>query len=86
MSKPGEETPAVVWVAWAPRGVAHVAGRYEPRRWDPETRTYEEQRVEARCSYPGCGAEFRRSCSSGRVRELIATFASVHLHRDPLDG
>ncbi len=62
---------------WAP----HVEGSHEPQRRDPETGLPEEQKVHARCTT--CGAEFRRTCSSGAVRGHISTFARVHLHRDP---
>lgn len=73
------------WTSWTPAWApAHVRGRYTERRWSAEEQAYEEQRVEAECSFVGCGAIFRRTCSSGRVREHIATFARVHLHRDPL--
>lgn len=70
------------WVEWTPEQAPHVRGRYTARVWDHETQLHEEQRVEATCTFDGCNGVFKRSCSSGRPRELIATFATVHLHRD----
>jgi hypothetical protein len=63
---------------WSP----HVRGSYEPRVIDRETMIPEPQRVHAVCDE--CKAEFRTTCASGMVRAHIATFARVHLHRDPL--
>ncbi len=70
------------WVDWTPEQALHVRGRYTAREWDAEAGLFEEQRVEATCTFEGCNAVFKRVCSSGRPRELIATFATVHLHRD----
>lgn len=71
------------WIDWSPEQAPHVRGRYQARVWNAEEGMHEEQRVEATCSFAGCGAVFKRACTSGRVRELITTFATVHLHRDP---
>lgn len=30
-----------------------------------------------------CGAEFHTVCTTGQPRQHIATFAGVHLHRQP---
>ncbi len=72
------------WVGWTDSRAPHVEARYTARVWDEATRLHEEQRVEAKCTHLGCGATFRRTCSSGRPREILVTFVLVHLHRDPL--
>jgi hypothetical protein len=43
---------------------------------------FEAQQVEGVCSV--CNTQWKTTCSSGHPRERIATFARVHLHRDPL--
>ncbi len=75
-------TTEPAWVAWVPEQAQHVQGRYTQRQWNAEEQLFEPQRVEATCTFQGCGTVFKRECSSGRVRELIVTFAAVHLHRD----
>lgn len=67
---------------WSPPWAQHVVGKYEPERFDDGKR--EPQMVEATCSV--CKQTMRRPCDSGRVRAHIATFAQLHLHRDPLSG
>lgn len=62
---------------WSP----HVKGRYTERTVD-EDGIPEEQKVEAFCQV--CNTMFRRTCSSGMVRQHIAMFAQVHVHRNPL--
>ena len=74
---------APVWIGWSDSRAPHVEARYTARVWDAEAKLHEEQRVEATCKHPGCGGEIKRTCSSGRPRELLATFMLVHLHRDP---
>lgn len=69
------------WTEVRPPAAPHVLGRFTRRTFD-ESGLPEEQTVEARCEHPGCGATFRRMCSSGLVQEHIARFAVVHLHRD----
>ena len=41
------------------------------------------ERIDATCTT--CGAVYKRRCSSGLMRQHIANFARVHLHRDPLN-
>ena len=91
MSAQGGATPgleggkgAPFWVGWSDSRAPHVEARYTARVWDEEAKMHEEQRVEATCTHPGCGATFKRGCSSGRPREILTTFVLVHLHRDPL--
>lgn len=75
------ETAAPAWVEWSPGSAAHVKGRYLPRVWDEASGSYERQPVEATCTL--CGEAYAYSCDSGRVRERIANFALLHLHRTP---
>lgn len=74
------------WVDWSPEWAPFVLGRYTERVFDEETKMHEAQQVEARCTFSGCETAWRTSCQSGRVRDHIATFAKVHLHRDPLSA
>lgn len=74
----------VAWIDWCPEWAPHVRGRYTERVWDPETKLHDPQTVEVRCTFGGCEATWRTTCQSGHVREHIATFARLHLHRDPL--
>jgi hypothetical protein len=69
--------------SWSPEWAPHAVGRYEAREVDPETGLAEPQRIEMTCSV--CKDTARRSCTSGQVRQHIATFARMHLHRSPLD-
>ena len=83
-----EEARAVhreTWKDWTPEHAKHVIGRWTTRTFD-DSGMPEEQRVECVCSWPGCGAVWKGSCSSGRVKEHVARFAHVHLHRNPLTG
>lgn len=67
------------WIDWTPlRAPSHITGRYTARVFDPETRTFDEQQIEAYCSR--CNTSFKRACNSGRPREWIAKFAAVHRH------
>jgi hypothetical protein len=66
--------------AWAPPWAPHVAGYYDDREFVDGVP--QEAEVGARCGQ--CGATFKRMCASGLVREWIARFAKVHLHRDPM--
>lgn len=66
----------------------HVEGRYEVRKFDPQTGMPEPQAFEVRCHHVNdkgerCGARWRGSCTSGRVRQNIVSFSMSHLHRDP---
>lgn len=65
---------------WSPPWATHVEGRYEPESFDDGKR--ESQRVEITCAK--CKGTFKTTCESGRVRQHIATFAQIHLHRSPL--
>lgn len=69
------------WTEVRPPAAPHVLGRFNRRTFDDDGMP-EEQLVEAKCEHPGCGATFKRRCSSGLVQEHIARFATVHLHRD----
>lgn len=60
--------------------VPHVEGRYTERVYDSASQTFETQDVEATCRI--CGDKHRMKCDSGRVRERIARFASLHLHEE----
>lgn len=68
---------------WRPPHAPHVVGRYGPRLVDEETGMPEAQTVRCVCEYPGCGATWQTQCASGRVREHVQRFGTVHLHRDP---
>ncbi len=70
------------WDQWSPLSAPHVIGRYTRRVWDAELRQHEPQKIEMTCQI--CKAEHRAECPSGRVRDHIARFGSLHLHRDPL--
>lgn len=75
---------AVEWEAWSPDWAPHVVGRYTKRTFDAETQLPEPQKVEIRCTFPGCNAEWKLDCSSGLVRDHVNNFAKSHTHRDPL--
>lgn len=73
------------WVDWIPHwkillpdDVPMIQGRYTERVFNYEDHMHEEQQVEAKCNH--CGAEYKRPCSSGHVKEHIARFAAVHAH------
>ena len=68
---------------WSPAWAPHVVGYYDDRVIDPKTFIPEEAEVGATCTT--CGETFKRMCMSGLMRNWIATFARVHLHRNPLD-
>lgn len=73
----------MTWTTWTPPYAPHVEGRYTELEIDPDTNQPLEQRVSAMCRQ--CGAEWGPvTCTSGMVRQHIATFARVHLHRDAL--
>lgn len=65
-----------------PPHAPHVLGRYGLPTIDPETRMPEPVRVECVCER--CGARWQTLCASGRTREHVMRFGSVHLHADPL--
>ncbi len=80
--------PSNLTEQWKPQQAPHVEGRYEVRTADPATGMPEPQAFEARCLFVSesgevCGQRWRGSCSSGRVRQNILSFAMRHLHRDP---
>jgi hypothetical protein len=64
-----------MWVEWSPPG-SSVTGRYESPEFEDGRRL--PQAVEARCE--ACGEQWRGTCESGRVREKIARFATLHRH------
>jgi hypothetical protein len=69
------------WIAWVPLSApAFITGRYAERVFDHETRTFDPQAVEAACGK--CKAILRHSCESGRPREWIARFVTVHRHEN----
>jgi len=74
-----------VWIEWRPDHAPHVLGRYTERVVDDQGLP-EPQQVTAECEWPGCGARWKTTCSSGSVRTHIARFGALHLHRDPLRG
>ncbi len=66
-------------VVYSPPFAPHVTGSYTRREGSGP------QRYEARCA--ACGESYGPAvCDSGRVRERIAKFAAMHLHRDPLSS
>ncbi|GAC1459817.1 MAG: hypothetical protein PVSMB8_15250 [Vulcanimicrobiaceae bacterium] len=67
---------------YTPAWATHVTGKYTERTINADGMP-EEQRIEATCST--CGATWKGGCLTGMVREHIARFAYVHLHRDPLE-
>lgn len=62
---------------WSPPFALHVRGEYTRRVWDGER--FEEQTVKATCSL--CKQTMETRCDSGRVREKIAKWAVLHLHK-----
>lgn len=75
--KPRARARGAKWEAYSPPLLPHVLGRFTVATFD-EDGMREEQRVEARCGL--CDAPFRRTCSSGLVKEHIDTFGKVHEH------
>ena len=73
------------WVDFRPPWATHVHGRHTLREIDPETGRPEEQYYEATCEKCGCRWG-PLPCNTGQVRQHIAKFAIVHLHREPLDA
>lgn len=69
---------------YAPPWAPSVRGRYEPRTLDPATGQPQEQRWEVECTFDGCGAKHKGTCSSGLVHNHIVNFAKSHIHRDPM--
>jgi hypothetical protein len=79
---PDEET--VTWVEWRPTYATHVLGKYTSPRRDPETMEQLEQVYVIECEK--CSQRWGPlKCTTGAVRNHIATFAIAHLHRSPLD-
>jgi hypothetical protein len=75
--KPRARAKGPTWEEYSPASAPHVRGRFTAETFD-EDGVREEQRVEARCGI--CETPFRRTCSSGLVREHIDRFAKVHTH------
>lgn len=70
-------------VPYSPAFAPHVKGSHTPRVYDAEAGEHEPQKVRARCEI--CGEEYGPAeCKSGRVRQHIDTWATNHLHRDPM--
>lgn len=67
--------------SFSPRWAPHVSGSFD-RSFDPEGRP-EPTWVELSCS--NCGETHRVKCESGAPTQWILKWASVHLHRDPLN-
>lgn len=63
------------WTEWSPASVPHVKGRWTQRVIDTDGLP-EEQMIEATCT--GCGAVFKRTCTSGLVKSHVLRFAHVH--------
>ncbi len=74
--------PEPKWIEFRPEWAKHVVGEYSERTAD-EQGIPEEQLYRAKCTT--CGESYGPlKCSSGLVRQHIARFALLHLHRDPL--
>jgi len=69
------------WIAYSPPWAPHVVGRFQLRQLDDDNIPLEAP-VEATCTFQGCGATFKRQCSSGLMKRHIANFAMNHVHRD----
>lgn len=69
-------------IEYSPPFAPLVKGEHESRKHDPETGAVLPLKWSARCA--GCGESIEAVCDSGRVRERIAKWAVLHLHRDPL--
>ena len=67
--------------SWRPPHARHVLGTWTPRRFDKGLPVPQV----VRCACESCGATWEVSCTSGLVRQKVAQFALVHLHRDPLE-
>lgn len=67
---------------WSPAWAPHVLGYYYDRVPD-EDGIPEEAEVGATCTT--CHTDFKRTCSSGMMRQHIANFAIAHVHRHPFD-
>lgn len=66
------------WSTWVPDHAPHVMGRWTQRVIGDDGMP-EPQRVEIKCAK--CDAEYKTTCSSGRVQEHIQRFSIVHLHK-----
>lgn len=66
---------------WSPQATPHVVGEYADRAFD-ENELPKPQAFMCRCTH--CGAAWGSICTSGNVRQHIASFALRHLHRDSL--
>lgn len=66
------------WSTWVPDHAPHVMGRWTQRVIGDDGMP-EPQRVEIKCAK--CAAEYKTTCSSGRVQEHIQRFSIVHLHK-----
>lgn len=69
-------------LSFRPPFAPHVEGVYDERRYDPEARAWEEQKIEITCEV--CSTVHKVTCTTGLAREHVNRFARVHVHRDPL--
>ena len=75
--------PAPQWIAYSPAWAPHVKGAYTARVWEPGAPAPEPQDVKITCTI--CGDVYGpTTCTSGRVRHKIDTYAVVHTHRDAM--
>jgi hypothetical protein len=74
---------------WSPQLALHVVGRYAVRSYN-EHGFPKPQPFEVVCQICQVknepGAHWASLCTSGQVRSHIVSFATRHLHRDPLQA
>ena len=75
---------------WIPPWAPHVVGEYDMPREFREDGLPEAQWVEMTCTHAECASRpkphYRVPCTSGNVRQHVARFALVHMHKDPFEG
>ena len=75
---------------WSPEWCKHAVGEYDMPRTFNDDGLPEPQYIVMHCEHPDCANKprphYRIPCTSGNVRQHIAKFALVHLHRDPMQG
>lgn len=69
--------------SYSPRWCPHVTGTFE-RKTDNVTGLPEPTMVEMHCTT--CGDRTSVKCFFGVPRTKVATYATLHVHRDPLDA
>jgi hypothetical protein len=74
--------PAELSQTWSPQMAPHVVGQFAARAFD-ENGFPKPQPFEVVCTR--CKQKWASMCTTGQIRSHVVSFATRHLHRDPLE-